>query len=291
MFDIVSKGFEPLPDTMNWEPELRPIQTDGGEEVSEHRFRGVYRGDYLIAPVGPNYRTASHVELIAAVDESFEDAGIDLSGVERTVEMLENGAKFQAIYRLKNYVVRPKVGDEMEKTYVFRTSHDMSWSNSLEYKLLRLICLNGMVTADKLATMRAKHTSGFNANRFVRQIRRGIEMMTKEEEFFRKLAATRVTREEAEWFVRETIAKRPKPFIREGKNGSAITEYAYEKKVQAIMDQFSREDQTAFGVYNALTYWSTHTPARSGAEHNALLHREKQVIEAVSSPEFAKIAA
>lgn len=291
MLDIISGDqFGVIPDDMNWEPEIRPINTDQGEEVPMSRFKGVYCGDRLIAPVGPSYRLVPHVELIAAVDQAFEDAGVDTTGITRKAEMLEEGAKFQVTYRLDNYVIRPKVGDEMAKTFVFRTSHDMSWANSLEYKTTRLICTNGMVTADRHAFMRSKHTASFSTKRFINQINRGIEMMATEEEFFRQLAGTKVTREEAEWFVRETVAKRPKVFLREDKKtGGVVREYAYEKKVEAIMNQFDREDQTAFGVYNALTYWSTHTKSRDGAEHTGLINRERQVIDAIRNPAFSQL--
>ena len=52
--------------------------------------------------------------------------------------------------------------------------------------------------------------------------------------------------------------------------------------------------QTVWGLYNALTRWSTHAPVRVASEANraaVVLNRESLVRRALASPAFQRLAA
>lgn len=286
MLDVTHAGFDPLPaDEWDWEPRMVPIFDAEGREIDPQVARGIARSDTgaVIGTAGSKYHPVSHMKLIRAFEESIVEAGIDPADVTRRAEIHEGGAKMTVAYLLDKHVVQPKRGDVMKTRFRLRTSHNLTWSVSNTIDYLRLVCTNGMVLPNNLASIRAKHTTGFSADAAVKKIKAAVEAIGEDEERFARYATKPVTEAQARWFFSETIARRPHAF-----KGSMV----YEDKVEKLLAHWRRnEDQTVWGVYNTLTHWSTHHQSTRGQAHNVVVQREAEVATALRSEAFAALAA
>ena len=286
-FDLIPANggyWNPLPQSWHWDPKLVPLFDEGGRQVPKNVARGVARSDTdeIIGVVGNKYTPIPHQPLIETVDRALLGAGIAPLDVRKDAGMYENGAKMLVVYRLPQEI-EAKPGDKNRLQLVLRTSHDMRWSCGIEAGYFRIACANKLVIPRETARIRARHTGGFDLASLTARIAGAIEMMATDREFFMLLARTRVTREQARWFFSETIARRPHAF-----KGSLV----YEDKVEAMLRAFDQEDQTAWGVYNTLTAWSTHVDETSrGQWHNVTTQREAQVLGAMRSPAFKQLVA
>ena len=211
MLDLTNYD-ELVPASLHWEPEINEIQTKDGTPIESHR--GIYRSDTgeLIGVVGTHYKVVPHSDLIAGVHEALDSAG--LTDAKRTLQVHEGGAKIHGRYTFPKHVIEPAVGDVMELCMDLRTSHNGSWGVALDFQYNRLICTNGMVRGDRIGRNRGRHTENFSITAFLRQMQEAIDMMSKDQERFEKMVVTRVTEADAEWFFRETIARRPREFKR-----------------------------------------------------------------------------
>ena len=287
--------YQLVPHDMDWEPVLGPVFDRDGKEIPHER--GVYRGKH-----GPHLHTASdkympisHVSNLMAIEDGLREAGMDQ--FQSRVEAYEGGRKIRAEIVFPKHVITPKVGDALELRLDFRTSHDRTWSATNAWSYKRLICLNGMKRPDKLSVMRAKHTSGFNIDAFLKGVSAGVEMMATDEENFARLTKTPVSAAAAKHFFGETLAKRPKEFkrIKGVKDAPYRIEREYMGRLDTLTDHHDREeDATLWGVYNTMTWWSTHAKSKrnhGAGEHNSLIRREEKVAQALRSDAWKELEA
>jgi hypothetical protein len=142
--------------------------------------------------------------------------------------------------------------------------------------------MNGMVNEKFSASTYGKHTSNFSIDALKRSIITAADLMENDSERFGLYAKTRLTVDKAEDFIKATLAKLPLKA-----NGD---ENYSEPLTLDILGRFKNEDQTVWGIYQAMTHWATHGEVRAGSgEVTARTGRDDRVARAMRSQEFEKL--
>jgi len=142
----------------------------------------------------------------------------------------------------------------------------------------RRLCLNGLVGEERKAHVYARHTSGFSSERAIDGIQRAMDRYFALDGEWKRWAARGITPEAA----REVFEAMPEA------NPRRLTRLDEAWAVEAQL-----AGQTVWGLYNALTRWSTHAPVRVASEANraaVVLNRESLVRRALASTAFQRLA-
>jgi hypothetical protein len=293
---------------INFTTTISDLFDRNGKRLPSELGRGVYRDDTgeCIATCGRTHKTVDHMAVINPILNHFNDQGY---------EVVEREADLHSLYDLKGRkgvfvsaktdslgaVMRADIisGDFIEPKARFGgnnkagdntmfhrisllNSHNGSLAVQCNNSYLRLVCLNGMTTADWSTSTRAKHTINLNIEALKSKIRNGLSMMADDAERFGQYAKTKVTLEQATEFFQRTIAK-----LAQTSDGKARWS---EPMVQQMLVNFRQEDKTVWGVWNAMTAWATHGERRANTSAlSTTLGREARVADAMRSQHFAAL--
>ena len=157
------------PHSDNWDFQvgLEPLLTSDGVESG---FFGTVRRDEdkprVLGIAGERYGLLQNADFISQIEDGIAKA--NLSGFEREIVVLDNGARCQAQWTFRNRTVKVrKVGDEIAFKVTARNSFDGSWKVSLVDTIERLVCTNGAVRSEKGLMLQGKHTARLDVNRIV----------------------------------------------------------------------------------------------------------------------------
>ena len=147
----------------------------------------------------------------------------------------------------------------------------------------RLTCLNGQTIADMIARTSYKHTLNVDVDASAAKIQYGAKCFMEHRDIWSSWTKVNVNDVMAERFFKATL-------------GNVKTHLTTPKVNQATMENIMRiwhENSSALGsnkwaLYNAMTYWSTHTDT-SRVPHNATKRREVDVFKALKSKQFLEL--
>ncbi|MFD2175704.1 DUF932 domain-containing protein [Rhodobacter lacus] len=285
-----------------------PLYDHAGHKIDERVVRGVYRDDTneVIATCGAAFKPVQHYQALDPVLDYFEGAGYaieerkptrhglyDLAGkkgVFLTTGFAKNGAVMRTDIITGDFIQPTGSTGYLDKgpdTMLFKisvlNSHDGSLAVHINTSYERLICMNGMTRPSFKAGVYGKHTQNFSIEAMKRQIDNALSAMEADADTFGLWATTRLSQDKAAEVLKKTIAKQKA----RGQEPSFS-----ERFVTAILDRFAREDQTVWGLYQAVTWWQTH--AETKANSNALttlINRENRVAQMLRTEEWKALAA
>ena len=284
-----------------------PLFDGQGREVPSHIQRAVVRDDTqeVIATCGPAFHPVQHRDIVAPVLDFFKDNGYELTPRAHSQRSLydlkgQKGCFVQSGFANNGAVMRTDIvcGDfinptgstsylqQGEDTMLFKVSifnsHDSSLAVRVTTSYERLLCMNGMTSPSFSANVYGKHTSGFNMKATAAKIENAMGAMHEDADKFGRWAAQRITRDQAVEMLKLTIAKLPnKP------TGEA---HFSEQLLNQIMEQFAREDQTAWGLFQAITHWQTHGKTRENANRlSVTVGRETRVAKMLNSQHWGDL--
>ena len=294
-FAPAATGFSAIVDSV-FHPNGTPIESDFG--------RGVYRDDTgeLLAICGPSYHPVQHSDVLNPVFQTLDRLGYQIEerdpsrydlydlkgrkGAFGSVKLADNGAVMRADFILGDFIEPTGSGSFLTKgedTNFFRisvlNSHNSKYAVRVNTSYLRLICMNGMTSPNFSVSTYGKHTQNFNLDAMAKKIEKAMTMMDQDADRFGLWARTKLTPKQAEAFLIATIAKLPnKP------NGD---DNHSQPLVDKILRLFRDEDQTVWGLYNAVTAWQTHGEIKAGSNLlTARIGRETKVAAMLRAPEF-----
>ncbi len=240
------------------------VRTDTGAVL------GIHRGSYKLVPN-------------RAIFEPFEEAivrsGLDLEGIEVKEGIAYLGRTVVREYHFPRLTVEPRVGDVVEFKLTVLNSYDATNAFRVLMAGRRRLCVNGLIGAERSASVYARHTAGFSVERAVDGIRRAFERYLALDTEWKRWTGRSITPVEAHAVFEAIPGSNPKRLQR-------LEAY------WAIEAQSAGE--TVWGLYNTLTHWSTHAPIRKASEANraaVVLERESLVRRTLASPAFARLAA
>lgn len=287
------------------------VFTADGKRIAPEIGRGVYRDDTneLLAICGPGFKPVQHMDIVRPVLEGLREQGYEVEvkgnadkralydfrgkrGAWISPKVSDGGAIMRTDIILGDFIEVPgqfndhglvNRGSQMPDLNFFRisllNSHNGTYAVRANTSYLRLVCFNGITQPHFSAGAYGKHTVNFSVEGLQKQIGNAMEMMGADAEKFAVMARTSLDKEAAIEMLKATIAKLPnKP------TGEA---HYSEPLVNKIMERFAREDQTVWGLYNAVTAWQTHEKFRANASGiTALVGRETKVAAMLRSDEW-----
>ena len=295
---------------VNFTTRIADVYDANGRRIPKDIGRGVYREDTgeLMSICGPSFKPVQHMDVLQPVLDGLADQGYaieerhsasrgalyDLQGKKGawvSPKVTDNGAVMRVDIILGDFIQPTGASnylDDGPDTNFFRisllNSHNSKFDVRANTSYLRLVCMNGMPQPHFSANAYGKHTSGFNIDGLQRQIGNAMSMMGEDADKFGLMARTPVTVEQATEFLKLTLAKLP--------NKATGEAHFSEPLLNKILGQFAREDQTLWGLYNAVTWWQTHDDFRKNADRlTATIGREQKVASMLRSKHMEEVFA
>ena len=231
--------------------EEQPIFDRLGAEIPGHVAIVRPDKDIVLGVHGSRYKMLSHTDVVSSIVDAVNDANIGGSPTV-DVKVIEDGRRIRGEILFDDLVVEPQVGDYTKFRLNFFNSYDGHWSFMLMADALRLWCLNGCTTPDPAARSRFKHTQNVSTAGNAEKIVRALETFMNSPETWNHWRRIQVDDETAQSFFERTLAK-----------SSGHIERTNNKQLENLMGLWKREKQelgpNKWGLYNAMTYWSSHT--------------------------------
>jgi len=247
MFDLVRNGYE-------FPVETQPIFDSLGNEIPDQKC--VMRTDTntVLGVHGSRYQIIKHDDVVSSLMDAVKTSNISRD-YTTNFSVIEDGRKLRGEILFNDLTVQPKIGDFVKFRISFFNSYDGSWAFSQSADGLRLWCLNGCTTANKTASSKFKHTQSVNIEGSAAKMIFGLETFMNQPHIWREWMTSVVTDDMAETFFKATIAK---SFTNQVQN-QKTNEKQLEKLLSIWSDEAGHLGSNKWALYNAMTYWSSHT--------------------------------
>lgn len=257
--------------------ERQPVYNQTGDEIPGHisvtnsltgESMGIHSERYKIVP---------HADVVQAVTDAIAEADITNDFEVKTIAA-DGGRRLRCEVLFPDLTVEPKVGDHVAFRISGFNSYDGSWALETLADAMRLVCTNGMKRADHLSASRMKHTANINLEGIRRKITAGYQTFMEEPEIWRRWMGVRWDTPAVESFFADTLAK---TYTRQV-NGKKTNNKRMEEMLKLWADEASQLGPNQWALYNAMTYWSSHTDGNEITRRN----RETEVAKAMRSTRF-----
>lgn len=276
MFDIQPNHWE-------FPVESQPVFDQLGNEINGSQAVVRTDTDEVLGVHGSRYQVLSHDDVVNSTLDAVKEA--DLSkDYEVKVKVIDGGRKMRGEILFNNITVEPVVGDIVQYRINFFNSYDASWSFSQAADGLRLWCLNGCTTPMGTARSNFKHTQSINIEGSAQKMVNGIDAFMNNKSLWQEWMSIQVSDEMAEIFFKKTLAKAP--------SRQRLVDKLNNKQLENLLTIWAREKRSLGGnkwaLYNAMTYWSTHTSDLRNPEI-ARRNREDAIAKAMNHYQFASL--
>jgi len=189
--------------------------------------------------------------------------------------MLDGGAMMEAKFICKDICFEdPQKQDYIAFQITLRNSYNGMWSVMIQADGLRLWCMNGCVTPDKIANYRQKHNGIFNYN--FEHIEHSINLFRDNEPRFREWNKTPVQETDAiKLFNKLTYT--PKPTV----DGRYRNETQFANLMQLWSNYRNNIGSNKWGLYNAVTHWISH-PINVSSTNKTVVERNSKMLNYMS---------
>lgn len=276
MFDIQSNEWE-------FPVESQPVFDQLGNDINGVQAVVRTDTDEVLGVHGSRYRILSHDDVVNSTLDAVKEA--DLSDdYEVNVKVIDGGRKLRGEILFNNITVEPAVGDIVQYRINFFNSYDASWSFSQAADGLRLWCLNGCTSPMGTARSKFKHTQSINIEGSAQKMVNGIDVFMNNRTVWQEWMNVQVSDEMAEMFFKSTLAKSP--------SRQKLVDKFNNKQLENLLDIWAREKRGLGGnkwaLYNAMTYWSTHTSDLRNPEITRR-NREDAIAKAMNHNKFTSL--
>ena len=229
-----------------------------------------YLGDH-----SRSYRPVTHAKVL--------DPVIDIAESMKTpyitqVNMIDNGAMMEAKLIFKEICFDdPAMQDYIAFQIVLRNSYNGVWSVMIQADGLRLWCMNGCTTPDKIANYRQKHNGHFNYN--FDHIKHSVELFRNNEPRFREWYNTPVVSDEVDRLFSK-LTWTQKPTI----DGRYRNETQYQKLQQHWGDYCHNIGRNKWALYNAVTHWISR-PVNVSSTNKTIVERNSKMLQYMKRPD------
>jgi hypothetical protein len=278
MFDIQPNHWE-------FPVESQPVFDQLGNRIDGSQAVVRTDTDEVLGVHGSRYRVLSHDDVVNSTLDAVKEA--DLSkDYEVRVKVIDGGRKMRGEILFNNITVEPVVGDIVQYRINFFNSYDASWSFSQAADGLRLWCLNGCTAPMGTARSNFKHTQSINIEGSAQKMVNGIDAFMNNKALWQEWMGIQVSDEMAEIFFKNTLAKAP--------SRQKLVDKLNNKQLENLLTIWAREKRNLGGnkwaLYNAMTYWSTHTSDLRNPEI-ARRNREDAIAKAMNHYKFSSLDA
>jgi len=219
-----------------------------------------------------SYRPVTHAKVLDPVIDIVDSMN---TPYVTQVNMIDNGAMMEAKIICKEICFDdPAMQDYIAFQITVRNSYNGVWSVMIQADGLRLWCMNGCTTPDKVANYRQKHNGHFNYN--FDQIKDSINLFRGNEPRFREWYNTPVKYDEAVSLF-DKLTYTPKPTI----DGRYRNETQYQRLQQHWREYRDSIGCNKWGLYNAVTHWISH-PVNVSSTNKTIVERNSKMLSYMS---------
>ena len=233
------------------------IRTDTNEYLGNH---------------STSYRPVTHDRIVDPIVDILESMKTPYIS---QIQMLDGGAMMEAKFICKDICFEdPQKQDYIAFQITLRNSYNGMWSVMIQADGLRLWCMNGCVTPDKIANYRQKHNGIFNYN--FEHIEHSINLFRDNEPRFRVWNKTPVQETDAiKLFNKLTYT--PKPTV----DGRYRNETQFANLMQLWSNYRNNIGSNKWGLYNAVTHWISH-PINVSSTNKTVVERNSKMLNYMS---------
>jgi hypothetical protein len=251
----------------------------------------------FVAKTSEKYKATQYPESIDAVRRVLDRGEYDTTGIEETIRVSQNFGMMAATYKLPAVNFKSPDGDTACLNLGVITSFDGTWKFEMMAGSILSICMNSQVfLRNPLALYAQRHSSKLNIDTGVRQVGRAIDMMFDEAELWHELYNHPCSDSEADLIFIDSLEIKDRDYATADQVRTALAQYTTRIRGNSIRNKnldylrkVYREDysrrmgRNRWAVYNALTDWRTHAPARTNANVIKLdINRGKIVADVVA---------
>lgn len=257
------------------------IRPDGSSfDLPGFEIRRADTGDHL-AFTSDRYGAVSHRSFLEQVTPALEEAagtrfawGPDLKFNELKRDphwfayASPDGGIFKARFVLPNHSEEVKKGDRVGMSLELSNSVNKRKTQALNVGEIRLLCTNGMTGFHDEISLSRRHTKGNTlGDETIRAaIEESFSLFAQDMEVYRNMDSIALSREE----VKEIINSLPFTTKKKGEESKKKNPHFERIEQRFARSQFADNDQSLWGVYNAVTEHLTHYVAgEKGRVENA----------------------
>lgn len=277
-----------FPQELDFKP-VREQQVRNGIKIPNQYWTINPNTDGVIGSGKSRHRVDNFKDMWETFSEGLLQSGLDLSGLQVMWNIIHNRigepVAYSAELKLPNENYNKQLGEEACTKIILRDSHDQTVLRQIRAMVLRLACLNGMLSVgnnegssifQKHTTFSDPETVGEVASQFPLHLREQASTMNKMRE-------VKVLRSQAISFFRDNVA------FYKTKTGIKPNDSLLERII-GFYDNYRSLGENKYRVLNTLTHLSSHVDSLPKKADTCMtskrIRMEKDVQDVINSSEF-----
>lgn len=256
----------------------------------------------VLGVVSPNYKVIPYESgVVIPAANALAESGLNLDGAEVSVQFAKNGGRMLGVITLpeeKMFVDTPGGQDEHQLQILLRSGHDADFFVDFRPGAIRMACLNGQYNIHSIGQFRGKHTSGFDAGLLQSEAKTMLTGFKEAGQRWSQWSQKDITKDQAAR-VLGIYCRQAKDSLNRGVKGIEEQRDKRMTKVVSLFDRYNDHEakeigETAWGVYNTMTWDATHSDLSEGKEATSAVLRHQNVNRVITNrywTEQLKLAA
>ena len=277
-----------FPEELDFKP-VREQQVRNGIKIPNQYWTINPNTDGVIGSGKSRHRVDNFKDMWETFSEGLLQSGLDLSGLEVMWNIVHNKIGEPVAYstelKLPYESYRKQLGEAACTKIILRDSHDQTVLRQIQAMVLRLACLNGMLSVGNKegSSIFQKHTT-FSDPETVGEVASKFPLHLKEQaSAMNKMREVKVLRNQAISFFRDNVA------FYKTKTGIKPNESLLERIV-GFYDNYRALGHNKYRVLNTLTHLSSHVESLPRKNDTCItskrIRMEKDVQDVINSSEF-----
>tara|TARA_R100001440_G_scaffold19195_2_gene32423 strand:- start:6197 stop:7027 length:831 start_codon:yes stop_codon:yes gene_type:complete len=231
------------------------MQTTTGIKIPANMQKAIIRSDtnQPLATVGKKYTIVKHQDVVKSIRDAISKANISKDFTEN-IEVFDGGKRIRGSMLFNDMTIEPMVGDYIKYQVLYYNSYDGTWSFSVAGMGFRLFCNNGCADQHSIAKTVNKHTANINIQASTKQIEKSADIFFNNIGWYKAMSLATITDLQAEGFFKLHMCRAYTKTSEEKINKKRL-----EKLMGFWIDNKRQVGSNKWALYNACTYWATHT--------------------------------
>ena len=255
-----------LPSNLNFTP-VREQQTRNGALVAGKWWTVNPDTDEVIGDGKRNHNPQNFALMWDKLREGLYHSGLQLSDVTTKFDSFNNNAGMRAEIVLPNHNFIKALGEPSCLKIRVVDSHDQTQRRQIGAMIMRLACLNGMVSMAENTSLSQLHTQSAEPERIGKVAATWPELLLEDASKMQAMREVHVARHRAIDFYSDHVASH------RTRTGMKLNKSMLERIV-GLHDDYKLGDN-AYHVYNVLTHMSTHVESKACATKKQLVMEDK----------------
>lgn len=210
------------------------------------------KNQYKLTKHKDAYNTANQI-----INELATEGLINIEGAVIKDSCLYKGGRTIREYFFPNELIKIN-GDYIAMRLVIINSYDGSTNFSVQVGGFRLVCCNGIVSGDKIVSLNAQHSSGFQLGQIRGKLRTAIKQYKIAGEYWDKLYSTKLSDAHADRILSQFSM-----------NNGSVSINKFNGFTRLWMQHKKDIGANYWAMLQVLTYWATHHKVSERSQSNA----------------------